>query len=328
MKRLFTKNPHLKVLAFALTVVLYFFVLAEKETTREFTVEVDIGRVPAGFIVMNEIPDLTVQVSGSARAFGRLDPEALRTITIDVADPEAQRREIREADFGLPRHFRVASIVPRWVDLEVEELEERELPVRPVVRGTPARGYEASDPVTTPDRIAVTAPSSYFPDLDAIFTEGIDITGASAPVSRSVGLSVQRPYVTWPPDTRVRVHIDVVTVVETRTIEGVGMLITGPHAARCWVNVGSIAVTVTGPKTLVDTIEPSEIFAGVDCDAFVQLGPGVYTPEPIVKNLARGITVVETVPALVQLTVAPDEGDGGSDDPHAPDRDDASDTER
>lgn len=305
MRRLFGKNLHLKVLAFTLTVVLYFFVLAEKETTREFTVALEVGRVPAQHVVLNDLPDVTVTISGSARAFGRLDSEALRTLTIDIRDPDTRRREIREADLGLNRAFTIESIAPRWVTIELDELVERELPVSPVVRGTPAPGFEASDPVATPDTLMVSAPSSYFPDFDTIFTESIDITGADAPVARRVGLSIQRPFVTSPPDTRIEVTVDVVTLVETRTIERVRVLLTGPSASRCAVDVTSVAITVTGPKTLVDAIDRTDIFASVDCTALVEQGPGVYTPAPAVKNLPRGVSVVESVPTLLQLTVAP-----------------------
>lgn len=304
MKRLLGKNPHLKVLALALTIVLYFFVLAEKETTREFTVALDVGRVPSEHIVMNELPDVIVTVSGSARAFGRLPQDALRTVVIDVSSPDAQRRELRETDFNLPRQLRVESIAPRWIELDVEQLVDRELPIRPVVRGTPARGYEASDPVTTPDRIVVTAPESYFPELDAIFTEGIDITGAAADVVRRVGLSVQRPFVTWPADTRVEVRIAVGTVVETKTLEGVPLLITGPQPERCAPDVDTLTVTVTGPKSLIDALGPTDLFAGVDCDTYVAQGAGLYAHEPHVKNLARGVTVVDIIPTVVRVRVS------------------------
>lgn len=317
MKQLLATNGHLKVLAFTLTVVLYFFVLAEKETTREFTVDVTVGRVPAQHVVLNDLPDVTVTISGSTRAFGRLDSEALRKMTIDIVDPTMRRREIREADLGLPRSFTIRSIVPRWVEIDIDELVERELPIHPVVRGTPARGFEARDPIATPPTLTVSAPSSYFPEFEAIFTESIDITGASEPVARSVGLSIQRPFVTMPPETRIEVTVDVVTVVETRTIERVRVLVTGPNASRCAVDLTSVAVTVTGPKTLVDAIEAGDIFASIDCETLAAAGAGVYTPEPVVKNLPRGVTVVEIVPTVLQLTVtrdatAPVEGSGGT----------------
>lgn len=315
MSRFVGNNMHLKVLAFTLTVVLYFFVLAEKETTREFTVALEIGRVPAQHVVLSDLPDVTVTISGSARAFGRLDSEALRSMVIDVRDPDMQRREIREADLDLPRSFTVESIVPRWVELDLDELVSRDLPIHPVVRGNPARGFEASDPVATPDRLTVSAPSSYFPEFDALFTEGVDITGADAPVARSVGLSIQRPFVTFPPDTRVEVTVDVETVVETRTIERVRVIMTGP-AELCAVDQTSIAVTVTGPKTLVDAIDPTDIFASVDCEEHAVRGAGMYTPTPSLKNLPSGVTVVESMPALLQLTVhePPAEPDDGEPD--------------
>lgn len=305
MSKLFRENLHLKVLAFTLTVVLYFFVLSEKETTREFTLEVTVGSVPSEYVVLNDLPDITVSLRGGPRAFARLDNDALRTLVIDVSDPEITRREIREADLDLPPHLTVETIAPRWVNVEIDRLESRSLPVRPIVRGTPARGFEATDPVVTPDHISVSAPSSYFPEFEAVFTEGIDITGENAPVVRNVGLSIQRPYVSYPPGTSIDVAIDITAIYDTRSLTAVPIMLTGPSASRCATDVTSISVTVTGPKTLVEGLDSHDVFASIDCAEYANQGEGVYLHEPSIKNLARGIDVIETVPEVVTLRVEP-----------------------
>ncbi|MFT6399926.1 MAG: YbbR domain-containing protein, partial [Bradymonadia bacterium] len=255
------KNGHLKVLALTLTIVLHFFVLAEQETTRVLTLAVEVGSVPAGHVVLNELPDVQVTIRGSARGFAQLDEDELRRVVINVNDVQERRREIRQADLGLASHFDVEAVSPRWVDLVIDELVEREVPIRAVIRGTPARGYEATDPTVDPEFVIVSAPSSYFPDFDAVFTEGIDIQNLDHPLTQEVDLSIQRPYVTFADDPTVNVTINVETVIETRTLEGVALRVAGPQSDRCSVDVHSIAVTVSGPKTLVDALEPRSIFA-------------------------------------------------------------------
>ncbi len=306
MKRILGNNPHLKVLAFTLTIVLYFFVVAEKETSRDFTVALTVGAVPAEYVVLNALPDVVVTLRGGARAFARIDQDALRNLTIDITDPDTDRREIREADLELPGHFTIVSIAPRWVAVDMERMVTRELPIRAVVRGTPARGFEANDPVATPSRLTVSAPESYFPEFDSVFTESIDINGADAPVQRTVAPSIQRPYVSYPLDTTISVRVEIATVVETRTIEGVPIMITGPTAQRCSLDAASLSVIVTGPKSLIDALDAHDLFAGVDCLEFSDLGPGIYLPDPAIKNLAAGIEVVEVIPSTLRLTVEPE----------------------
>lgn len=297
-------NAHLKILALTLTVVLHFFVLAEKETTRELTLAVEVGSVPPGHVVLNELPDVRVTIRGSARAFARLDEDALRRVIINVHDADEERREIREADLGLPTHFHVEALSPRWVELELDEIIERELPIRAVIRGTPARGFEATDPMVDPPNIVVSAPSSYFPEFSEIFTEGIDIQNLDHPLTAEVDLSIQRPYVTFPDDAPINVTLNVTALMESRTLEGVALRITGPDSDRCSVDVHSIAVTVAGPKTLVDALEPRSILATVQCSNFSVQGPGLYTPAPTIKNLAEPMVVESTDPQVLQLEVA------------------------
>lgn len=315
-------NGHLKVLALTLTIVLHFFVLAEKETTRELTLAVETGTVPPGYVVLNEHPDIRVTIRGSARAFARLDEDALRRVVINVNDVEEERREIRETDLGLPSHFSVEAVSPRWIELELDELVERELPIRAVIRGTPARGFEATDPMVVPPTILVNAPSSYFPEFDAVFTEGVDIQNLDRPLTERVRLSIQRPYVTFPDDTVINVTLNVEALIESRTLEGVALRVTGPDSDLCSVDVHSIAVTVVGPKTLVDALEPRSILATVHCSTFADQGPGVYTPVPTIKNLAEPMEVESTDPQVLQLEVSarpqpapeppelPEEGEG------------------
>lgn len=299
------KNAHLKILALTLTVVLHFFVLAEKETTRELTLALEIGSVPPGHVVLNELPDVRVTIRGSARAFARLDEDALRRVVVNVNDADEERREIRETDLGLPSHFHVEALTPRWVSLELDEIIERELPIRAVIRGTPARGFEATDPMVNPATITVSAPSSYFPEFSEVFTEGIDIQNVDQPVTQVVDLSIQRPYVTFPDDAPITVTLTVTALMESRTLEGVALRVTGPDADRCSVDVHSIAVTVAGPKTLVDALEPWSILATVHCSNFSVQGPGLYTPAPTIKNLAEPMVVESTEPQVLQLEVSP-----------------------
>ena len=297
-------NGHLKLLALTLTIVLHFFVLAEKETTRELTLAVEIGSAPAGYVALNEAPNVRVTIRGSARAFARLDEDALRRVIINVNDVEEERREIRETDLGLPSHFDVEAVSPRWVELELDEIVERELPIRAVIRGTPARGFEATDPMVSPPTIIVSAPSSYFPEFDAVFTEGIDIQNLDHPLTQDVDLSIQRPYVTFPDDTEISVTLNVAALIESRTLEGVALRVTGPDSDLCSVDVHSISVTVAGPKTLVDALEPRSILATVHCSTFAEQGPGLYTPAPTIKNLAESMIVESTDPQVLQLEVS------------------------
>jgi hypothetical protein len=314
VRRWLTENPHLKALALTLTVLLYASVVGEKTAVREYTLNTRIGHLPADTVVLNELPPVRVAVRANARAFARLEAEAPRVVTVNIDDPTQERWEVRASDIGMPRHVTVESIYPRWIPLEIDVLEQRSLPVRAVVRGQPARGFEASTASVEPQQLAVLAPTSYFADLDAVFTDALDISGATGTVVADVGLAIQRPYVTFPERSSVQVTVNVSAVVETRTLDGIPMLVSGRDAARCVVDVDTVTVSVTGPKTVVDALDPADLFAAVECSAFAEQGAGIYTPTPSIKNLPASVTVVDLVPAALRLTVLPPadaDGSGG-----------------
>ncbi len=299
------ENLHLKVISVTMTFMLYFFVISEKEKTREFTLAIEVGQLPAGYALLSELPDVRVAVTGSARGFARLDSEALRVLTLDVRRPDQTRWEIREDDLDLPRHFTIESIEPRWVEIALDRLVEREVVVRPNIRGEPARGYEITETRVEPASVSVSAPASYFPEMDAVFSEWIDISDSNQTVAADVGLLIQRPYVHYAADTQFQVTVEIEAQFETRLLEGVPMHTTGANTERCSLDVASISVRINGPKSLVQAVEPYDIFAAIDCAPFLESGPGLYTPTPIVRNLASPMEVVETEPHVVQLTVSP-----------------------
>ncbi len=132
----------------------------------------------------------------------------------------------------------------------------------------------------------------------------IDIQNLDHPLTQEVDLSIQRPYVTFPDEPVVNVTLNVETVLKTTTLEGVALRVTGPESERCSVDVHSVSVTISGPKTLVDALEPRSIFATVNCSIYSAQGPGLYLPEPQIKNLAAPMAVVTTDPLTLQLEVA------------------------
>ncbi len=328
MKELLTRNLRLKVISFTLTLTLYSFVLAENRTERTFVMEPELVGLPSSHVVLNELRDVSVTLAGSRRGFARLDQEALRRLPISIDQPDVTRWEIRAADLPIPSHLDVVAIDPPWLAIDMDQLVTRVLPIRENLRGSTARGFEISDVNVEPSEIAVTAPSSYFPELSAAFTETLDLAGSSGTIREQVGLSFQRPFVNYP-DTPVSVTIQIDAEVEERLLDAVPLRVVNAEE-RCSTEQTTVRLSLVGPKTIVDALDPAIVFATVDCAEYLVRGPGQHLAGLSVKNLERSVEVAEALPNEILVTVvapAPvrsanpeGSGDGSSDDalPPAP----------
>jgi YbbR domain-containing protein len=80
----------------------------------------------------------------------------------------------------IPAGVKILSHRPTSFVIQLEEIIEQEVPVRPTLRGLPAPGFEIAHVHATPAKIAVAGPRSRFEDLPFIGTEVIDTQDISA----------------------------------------------------------------------------------------------------------------------------------------------------
>ncbi|MFT6628830.1 MAG: hypothetical protein ACJA1R_002104, partial [Flavobacteriales bacterium] len=302
MRELITRNLHLKVIAFTLTLTLYSFVLAESEMTQTYTLQPEVASMPSDHVLLRELPPITVELRGSRRGFARLDPDALRTLPITITNTTQTQHSIRESDLRLPSHLEVLSIRPSRLPIDMERLVERILPVRENRRGNPAPGFELTEIRIEPNTALITAPVSYFDDLRVAFTETIDLGGATGTLREEVGLAFQRPYVDYG-EQRFILTAVVEAQVGERTLEAVPIQLTG-DTTRCALSHESLELRVTGPVSVVDGLEPSVILAVTSCPDALLLGAGTHTFAPTISNLPRSVEIAEQIPETVLVTVA------------------------
>ena len=309
MKQLFSRNLHLKVISFTLTLTLYSFVVAENEVSQTVEARLDIVDPPAEHVVLSELPDVSITLRGSRRSFARLDRDRLGRLPVDIDRPDQTRWEIRESDLPIPANIEVESIDPPWVALDIDQLVTQVVPIRENLRGSAARGFEIVSVDVEPSEIALTAPSSYFPEIDVAFTETINLANSSATIVQDVSLAFQRPFINYP-DTPIEVRVRIEAEVAERSLDGVP-LVTLNDADRCTVSTDALRVNVTGPRSIVEALDAQIIFAAVDCAAYTDLPAGTYAAQPVVRNLERSVEVLDTTPSEVLVTWS-DDTDAGS----------------
>lgn len=125
------KNKGLKILALFLAVLLWWFVAGETKVLVGFAVPLEIRNVPAGLTVTNKVErQVEVRLAGPPSLLGSLQ-QAEVIAAIDLAEARAGRQVVRieERSIRVPPGVKVQRIYPNAVEVSLERLERRRLPV-------------------------------------------------------------------------------------------------------------------------------------------------------------------------------------------------------
>jgi len=136
--------------------------------------------LPRDLVVTSPVPDtVSVQLRGPRNALDRslevwLDMSGARSgITSYTIGADA---------LALPEEVELVSVDPASIDVTVERMVIRTVPVRPQVEGTPAAGFEVTQVRVTPQQVTVQGAESRMDDLDTLTTAPVSIEGASGPL--------------------------------------------------------------------------------------------------------------------------------------------------
>ncbi len=178
------------------------------------------------------------------------------------------------------------------------QLQNRSIPINPVVTGTPANGFELTSIELTPLVVTIEGDVETISALTKIDTQPVSVSGASSDVAQTVGLVLPDGVaVLGDPTVRVTAHIAAQT--GTRTFS-VGPVLSGAHDDRTYtLSTDQVNVTLGGSSAVLAGIQGDSLVVTADVNA---LGPGTHVV-PLKTTLPAGVTLVAISPPTVTVTV-------------------------
>jgi len=131
------KNLGLKALALGLAIALWWFVAGESKVQIGFVVPLEIRNVPQGLTITNKVErQVEVRLSGPPSLLGTLQQTDI-TAAIDLsgAKPGKQVVHVDDRSIKVPPGTKVQRIYPNAIDVSLERLERRWLPVYARIAG-------------------------------------------------------------------------------------------------------------------------------------------------------------------------------------------------
>jgi YbbR domain-containing protein len=206
----FLSNLGLKLIALALAIALWWFIAGENQIQVGLVVPLEIRNLPQGTLITNKVErQVELRLSGPPSILGNMKPDDV-SASIDLSTARAGRRivSIEERGIRVPPGVKVSRIYPTAVEVQLDRLERRRMPVIAQVAGTPAIRQKISRIEVEPRELEVEAPPGAFSQVSSLSTEEIIPEKAKGIYSTTarVELWTVHARIVGNPVVRVRIH--------------------------------------------------------------------------------------------------------------------------
>lgn len=256
--------------------------------------------------VRPEVSEVTV--SGTESNVNRIARVVLPVAVQNQTTSFVEMIEPYAIDDGNQR-IQEVSILPAHVRTEVQlERSGKTVSVVPQITGAPAEGFIVQQQVAIPATVIVDGPEELLNELLFVYTEPVDISGATRSISEDVELEPLPEGVTLvePANDALEVRVSIAAtggqsnVIPDMEIEVVGLR----DGLTASVDPESVDVSISAPPDALNALQASDISAVVDVAG---LGPGVYTLDPEVI-VPENVTVTRLEPNRVIVIVSGPDG--------------------
>jgi hypothetical protein len=175
LRGLFLNNFGFKLAALVISVALWWFIAGENQVQVGLVVPLEIRNIPEGTLITNKVErQVELRISGPPSILGNMKPESI-SASIDLSSTRPGRRIVMLEERGIrvPPGVKVTRIYPSAVEVILERLERRRLPVRPNIGGPPSVRGKIVRVEVVPPTVEVEAPPGAFSQVGSLSTEEI-----------------------------------------------------------------------------------------------------------------------------------------------------------
>lgn len=211
LRRVLFEDWGLKLMAFAVTVVLWLAVTGQNTpVTHRYAVQLNFLR-PQGMEISNDPPDsVEVSLTGSTTKLAEMGPRL--AAVVDITDQKPGERVIRlndRAQITLPSGVTIQGFRPATASIRLEPIVESQVDVDVKFEGKLPEGYEVASISCNPSRVRLRGPADHMNAVRKAVTETIWLDGKTETFTLSgVAVSISDPKIEiLDPTVDIRVEI-------------------------------------------------------------------------------------------------------------------------
>lgn len=302
LRAAFTANLGLKAVSFAAAVFLVAYQRSqEDERTRTVAFGLDVQLPDATKLkeLMTPIPpDIRVTVQGSLSALEELSGSS-NTLELDLRSGAVEHVTFSPDQLKLPPGTRIKAIQPANLDLEWQNIIQREIPIQTSVAGEVAPGHELASAVVVPETTTLSGPEKAVDVIQSVRVAPFDLSGLSTGIyERQLALEAPPNRMTYVGPTTVTVSVHVRRHVITANFAKIVVQVVG-GGTMVEVLPASVDVSVKGAPEVVNSLQPDLILPRVDVTGLDTSKHG-SAALPVVVDLSR--VEVITQPPTVKVS--------------------------
>ncbi|MBN1996535.1 YbbR-like domain-containing protein [candidate division KSB1 bacterium] len=260
-----------KVAATVFAFVIWFFIVTGGTFEYKTTIPIFMPSLHKEFIITSPAPPpATIRVSGQGRNLisfllfkqARLVPEIDWTLGSKTTSLSKENIQL----FGITKRLdEIELLEPHSIQIEIEKLVIRELPIKNMIKFKPLAGHTIVGAIEVdPDKVSIQGPRSMVSKYDSIKTASILWDHLKYTIEKNVDLI--------PPDneliklltTRTQIYADVQKLMEKRISNVPVKVINLPPQTSALVIPSHISLMIEGGVKVVSEITAEDIVAYID----------------------------------------------------------------
>ncbi len=221
MFKLLTENWTLKLISLAFALLLWVFIMGERRLEVGYRVPLELQNIPKELMVANEVPSLVdVRVSGPRTLQMKVSPNDI-SIIVDLTDlqPGLTTFKRLEERLNLPSGLRVTRLSPSFIDLKLERIKQKLVPVKVALTGEPLAGFRVTSVKLVPDEVLVEGAETELKSVSEVTTEEVDLNGVNEGFSLIVPLVYRGTYTHFKDEKTTEVQVAIEPVVTLPPVE-------------------------------------------------------------------------------------------------------------
>ncbi len=271
------KNPIQILLSICFAIVIWIFAPSPNRELTEvkFFVPVSYANLPKHLEITSEpLQLISVSVEIPRNELAQVHPSMFQaSIDLEEAIQGDMEYEMTKKVVSAPNNIKIIEIDPRVVNLTLEEIIEKELPIQPVFVGELAKGYVLEQITMIPESVKVKGLASILGKVERLQTKAINIEAIDSDLEMLA-------YIVFPKNvTAIDPKPEYYTIQIVVGSEPINMrflnipigIINHDYVTR--INPRTFNMLVRGPRSLMENFRKQDIQAFIDLEKYK---PGNY----------------------------------------------------
>ncbi len=254
----------LKLLAVVLAFAIWVAVTGESRIVQDTRIPLDVELRSDRILAGSPPTEVGVRLRGSEAGVRHAMTGLVMHVDLRDSAPGERIVQLLPAMIrGLPPDVEIVQLVPDRLNLNVDTLAKRTVPVVPSFVGRPPVGYAFYGTLVTPDAVEVEGPESAMGGLSRLRTDPIHLDNRTAPFTARVGAVPEslELRVVDPRPVEVRVEVDTAPV---ETVLDHVPVVLADEVFEASVSPSTVRVSLSGPAALIGGIRAFQVRAVAD----------------------------------------------------------------